>query len=225
MSKQQRTGKQSVQKHSALKQDTLKKPIAALRSRIISPQYCGMGSCQRRKQFEQLVTPCVDTLYAQAVRLTHNAQDAQDLVQDTFERALKSFATFQEGTNFAAWINRIEKNLYFNQYAQAKRRPQRANDATGEYDDWDIYEASNHCPQGLLSAEQEYLERFAPQEIMSALCALPSDRRKVFIEAAINGKSYKQIAQEEGIKIGTVMSRLNRARTQLKRELANYVSE
>ena len=115
--------------------------------------------------------------------------------------------------------------MYFNQYAQAKRRPQRANDATGDYDDWDIYEASNHNPSGLLSAEQEYLEGFAPQEIMAALNTLPPERKKVFVEAAIRGKSYKQIAQEEGVKIGTIMSRLNRARAQLKRELADYANE
>lgn len=182
----------------------------------------GNLSTRRREQFEQLVSTCVDSLYTQAMRLTNNAQDAQDLVQDTFERALKSFATFEPGTNFAAWINRIERNLYFNQYAKQKRSPKRANDATGEYNDWDIYEASNHAPSGLISAEQEYFEGFAPKEIMEALNKLPSERRKVFIEAAINGKSYKQIAEEEGIKIGTVMSRLNRARTQLKRELADY---
>lgn len=180
---------------------------------------------RRHEQFEQLIRPCVDALYTQAMRLTHNSQDAQDLVQDTFERALKSFSTFQPGTNFGAWVNRIERNLYFNQYAQAKRRPQRANDATGDYDDWDIYEASNHNPSGLLSAEQEYLEGFAPQEIMAALNTLPPERKKVFVEAAIRGKSYKQIAQEEGVKIGTIMSRLNRARAQLKRELADYANE
>lgn len=189
--------------------------------RLIKPKQCALVK-KKHDQFEKLVTPCVDSLYTQAMRLTNNAQDAQDLVQDTFERALKSFSTFQPGTNFAAWINRIERNLYFNQYAKEKRRPKRANDATGEYDDWDIYEASNHSSSGLLSAEQEYFEGFAPKEIMAALRTLPPERRKVFIEAAVNGKSYKQIAQEEGVKIGTVMSRLNRARTQLKRELADY---
>lgn len=177
------------------------------------------------EQFEQLSADQVDSLYSQAKRLTNNTQDAQDLVQDTFERALKSFSTFQPGTNFGAWISRIERNLYFNQYAKAKRRPQRANDATGEYNDWDIYEASNHAPSGLLSAEQEYLERFAPKEIMAALKTLPKERREVFIEAVINGKSYKQIAKEQGVKIGTVMSRLSRARTQLKNELADYNSD
>lgn len=119
----------------------------------------------------------------------------------------------------------IERNAYFNQYAKAKRRPQRANDSTGEYDDWDIYDAAEHTSGGLKSAEEEYLDAFAPEEIMAALAKLSPERRQVFIDAAIDGKSYQQVADEQGVKIGTVMSRLNRARTQLKRELASYAKE
>lgn len=119
----------------------------------------------------------------------------------------------------------IERNAYFNQYAKAKRRPQRANDSTGEYDDWDIYNAAEHTSDGLKSAEEEYLDAFAPEEIMAALAKLSPERRQVFIDAAIDGKSYQQVADEQGVKIGTVMSRLNRARTQLKRELASYAKE
>lgn len=108
---------------------------------------------------------------------------------------------------------------------QGQARPQRANDSTGEYDDWDIYDAAEHTSDGLKSAEEEYLDAFAPEEIMAALAKLSPERRQVFIDAAIDGKSYQQVADEQGVKIGTVMSRLNRARTQLKRELASYAKE
>ena len=108
---------------------------------------------------------------------------------------------------------------------QGQARPQRANDSTGEYDDWDIYDAAEHTSGGLKSAEEEYLDAFAPEEIMAALAKLSPERRQVFIDAAIDGKSYQQVADEQGVKIGTVMSRLNRARTQLKRELASYAKE
>ncbi|NMN00439.1 rNA polymerase sigma factor RpoE [Bifidobacterium sp. DSM 109958] len=168
--------------------------------------------------------PAVDALYRQAMRLTNNADDAQDLVQDTFERAFKAFDTFKEGSNFEAWMTTIERNAYFNQYARAKRRPQCANDETGEYDDWDIYDAAEHSGEGLKSAEQEYLDAYAPEEILAALNRLSPERRQVFIDAAIDGKSYQQVADEQGVKIGTVMSRLNRARTQLKQELAGYAA-
>ncbi|QOL35303.1 sigma-70 family RNA polymerase sigma factor [Bifidobacterium lemurum] len=180
---------------------------------------------ERRARFEELAMPAVDVLYRQAMRLTNNPEDAQDLVQDTFERGFKAFDSFEPGTNFEAWMTTIERNAYFNQYAKAKRRPQRANDSSGEYDDWDIYAASEHSSEGLKSAEQEYLDAFAPEEIMAALSKLSPERRQVFIDAAIDGKSYQQVADEQGVKIGTVMSRLNRARTQLKRELAAYAKE
>ena len=179
----------------------------------------------RRARFEKLAMPVVDSLYRQAMKLTNNPDDAQDLVQDTFERGFKAFDSFKEGTNFAAWMTTIERNAYFNQYAKAKRRPQRANDSTGEYDDWDLYSASEHSSEQLKAAEQEYLDAYAPEEIMAALNRLSPERRQVFIDAAIDGKSYSQVAEEQGVKIGTVMSRLNRARTQLKRELANYAKE
>lgn len=169
--------------------------------------------------------PALNALYRQAMKLTNNPDDAQDLVQDTFEKGFKAFDSFREGTNFEAWMTTIERNTYFNQYAKAKRRPKRANDTSGEYDDWDIYEASEHTSDGLKSAEDEYLDAFAPEEIMQALAKLPPERRQVFIDAAIDGKSYQQVADEQGVRIGTVMSRLNRARTQLKRELASYARE
>lgn len=179
---------------------------------------------QKRARFEALAMPAVNALYRQAMKFTNNPEDAQDLVQDTFERGFKAFDTFKPGSNFEAWMTTIERNAFFNQYAKAKRRPQRANDSTGEYDDWDIYAASEHSSQGLRSAEQEYLEAFAPEEIMAALDKLSPERRQVFIDAAIDGKSYQQVADEQGIKIGTVMSRLNRARNQLKQELAEYAA-
>lgn len=180
---------------------------------------------EKRARFEKLAMPAVDALYRQAMKFTNNPEDAQDLVQDTFERGFKAFDSFIPGSNFEAWMTTIEKNAFFNQYAKAKRRPQRANESTGEYDDWDIYDASSHAAQGLRSAEQEYLENFAPEEIMEALNKLPQERRQVFLDAAIDGKSYQQVADEQGIKIGTVMSRLNRARTQLKKELEQYAAQ
>ena len=180
---------------------------------------------QKRERFERLAMPAVDALYRQAMKLTNNPDDAQDLVQDTFEKGFKAFESFKPGTNFEAWMTTIERNAFFNQYAKAKRRPQRANESSGEYDDWDIYSASGHSSDGLKSAEEEYLDAFAPEEIMAALAKLSPERRQVFIDAAIDGKSYNQVAEEQGVKIGTVMSRLNRARTQLKHELATYARE
>lgn len=181
----------------------------------------GADGTSRRAQFERLALPALDMLYRQAMKYTNNPDDAEDLVQDTFERGYKAFDSFKKGTNIEAWLTVILRNTYFNTYQKKKRRPRRANDATGEYNDWDLYDLSNHSGTGLKSAEQEYLSDSVTPEIINALNALPPERRRVFISAAIDGKSYKQVAQEEGIKIGTVMSRLNRARRQLREALAD----
>lgn len=175
----------------------------------------------RRKEFENLALPALDLLYRQAMKYTNNPDNAEDLVQDTFERGYKAFNSFKKGTNIEAWLTVILRNTYFNNYQKKKRRPQRANDATGEFNDWDLYDMSNHSGTGLKSAEQEYMSSSVPREIIDALNALPPERRRIFIAAAIDGKSYKQIAHDEGIKIGTVMSRLNRARRQLRDALAD----
>ena len=105
-----------------------------------SGQSAGSGESMaaKRARFEQLAMPAVNALYRQAMRLTNDPDDAQDLVQDTFERGFKAFDSFQPGSNFEAWMTTIERNAYFNQYAKAKRRPQRAttppvNTTTGTF--------------------------------------------------------------------------------------------
>ncbi len=179
----------------------------------------------QRQEFERLAVPALNTLYRQALKYTHNQQDAEDLVQDAFERGYKAFGSFQRGTNIEAWLTTILRNTFFNNYQKARRRPQRANASTGEFNDWDLYGQSNHTGEGLRSAEDVYIDSTTPPQIVKALKDLPADRRADFISAAIEGKSYKQVAKEQGIKIGTVMSRLNRARAQLRRELEPYLRE
>lgn len=181
---------------------------------------------EKRRRFEQLAMPAIDALYRYAMKLTNNNRaDADDLVQDTYERAFKAFDSFREGTNIEAWMTTIEKNLYINGYKKSKRGPQRANGSTGEYDDWEMYTASECGPDGMKSAEQKYMEGFTLEEIMAALERLNPDQRQVFVETCINGKTYQQVADVQGVKLGTVMSRLNRARTQLKRELLSLAKE
>lgn len=164
-------------------------------------------------------------LYRQAMKYTNNPDSAQDLVQDTFERGFKAFDSFQRGTNIEAWLTTILRNTYFNQYHKAKRRPKRADSDASELSDHEAYGAAGRQANGLKSAEDQYLDGFASQEIMTALASLSPERRQVFIDAAVDGKSYKQIAQEQHIKIGTVMSRLNRARKQLREQLGDYARE
>lgn len=183
----------------------------------------GLG--EKRAEFERLAVPALDMLYRQAMKYTNNPDSAQDLVQDTFERGFKAFDSFQRGTNIEAWLTTILRNTYFNQYHKAKRRPKRADSDASELSDHEAYGAAGRQANGLKSAEDQYLDGFASQEIMTALASLAPERRQVFIDAAVDGKSYKQIAQEQHIKIGTVMSRLNRARKQLREQLGDYARE
>lgn len=191
----------------------------------VAPDDGAAGLGGKRAEFERLAVPTLDMLYRQAMKYTNNPDSAQDLVQDTFERGFKAFDSFQRGTNIEAWLTTILRNTYFNQYHKAKRRPKRADSDASELSDHEAYGAAGRQANGLKSAEDQYLDGFASQEIMTALASLSPARRQVFIDAAVDGKSYKQIAQEQHIKIGTVMSRLNRARTQLREQLGDYARE
>ncbi|MBR4399419.1 MAG: sigma-70 family RNA polymerase sigma factor [Aeriscardovia sp.] len=175
-----------------------------------------------KKTFEEQALPTVDMLYRQAMKYTNNPFDAEDLVQDTFEKGFKAFNSFKPGTNLEAWLSTILKNTYFNQYHKAQRRPKKLDAFTGDYSDSKLLQAERSNPGSTKSSEQTYMDSLVSSDILEALNRLPEERRKIFIEAAVDGKSYKQVAEENNIKIGTVMSRLNRARNQLKKELASY---
>lgn len=175
-----------------------------------------------KKIFEQQALPAIDMLYRQAMKYTNNPLDAEDLVQDTFEKGFKAFNSFKPGTNLNAWLSTILKNTYFNQYHKAQRRPKKLDAFTGDYCDREFLQAEKNNAGSIKSSEQTYIDGLISRDILDALNRLPEERRKIFIETAVDGKSYKQVAEENNIKIGTVMSRLNRARNQLKKELASY---
>jgi RNA polymerase sigma-70 factor (ECF subfamily) len=175
---------------------------------------------ERHKNFEALAFPHMDALYSTALRFTRNPLDAEDLVQDVYLRAYRFFDKFEEGTNFRAWIFRILTNTFINRYRKKIREPQQVEfekvayfygEATNERDD--KYETHYE--------ESRYLELFG-DEINEALSKLSYDFRAVVILCDIEGFSYKEIASIIGTPIGTVMSRLSRARRQLQNYLRDY---
>ncbi|AOZ73451.1 RNA polymerase subunit sigma [Boudabousia tangfeifanii] len=168
--------------------------------------------------FEELAMPLLDVAYSSAMRLTRNQQDAEDLVQDTFAKAFSAFSQYQQGTNFKAWLLRILKNTFINQYRKAQRSPA-VTDSEG-VEDWQLADAANHEGTGLLSAEVEALDRLGTQDLIDALDSLSEERRIVVYLADVEGLSYKEIASALDIPIGTVMSRLNRGRAQLREQLS-----
>lgn len=160
----------------------------------------------------------MDALYRTALRLTRNPLDAEDLVQDVYLRAFRFLDKFEEGTNFKAWIFRILTNTFINDYRKKARTPQHV-----EFEEKTEHAATEpgEVPRELLPHEGEYTALFG-DEINAALQTLSEDFRLVLILCDIEEFAYKEIAEILGIPMGTVMSRLSRARGQMQKLLRDY---
>ncbi|WP_017623758.1 sigma-70 family RNA polymerase sigma factor [Nocardiopsis chromatogenes] len=173
--------------------------------------------------FAEAVAPYADQLYPTALRMTRNAADAEDLVQETFAKAFANFHQFKAGTNLRAWLYRILTNTFINGYRKKQREPRQ--DSTDEIKDWQLAAAEAHTSTGARSAEAEVLDHMPDSGIRSALAALPEEFRLVVYLVDVEGFSYKEVAARMGTPLGTVMSRLHRARRQLREQLGEYARE
>ncbi|GAA1848133.1 sigma-70 family RNA polymerase sigma factor [Microlunatus capsulatus] len=178
---------------------------------------------ERTARFEAEALQYLDQLYAAAMRMTRNPADAEDVVQETFAKAYASFHQFTPGTNLKAWLYRILTNTYINSYRKKQREPQLSDGESVE--DWQLARAESHTSSGLKSAETVALENLPDSDVKEALQQLAPDFRLAVFLADVEGFSYKEIAGIMGTPIGTVMSRLNRGRTQLRALLADYARD
>ncbi|WP_232375379.1 sigma-70 family RNA polymerase sigma factor [Mycolicibacterium baixiangningiae] len=156
------------------------------------------------------VIPLRAELLRAAMRMTNRASDAEDLVQDTFVSAYRSFATFSPGTNTRAWMYRILKNTWINNHRAAQRRPSEVP-IEDFADEPAFHKASSTAP-----AEVTFLVAQPDSEVQSAMAALSDEFRMVVYLADVEGYPYAVIADMMGTPLGTVMSRLHRARRQLR---------
>ncbi|WP_047868673.1 sigma-70 family RNA polymerase sigma factor [Nocardiopsis sp. RV163] len=173
--------------------------------------------------FATAVTPFADQLYPTALRMTRNPADAEDLVQETFAKAFANFHQFRAGTNLRAWLYRILTNTFINSYRKKQREPRQ--ETTDEIKDWQLAAAEAHTSSGMRSAENEVLDHLPDSDIKQALARLPEEFQEVIYLVDIEGYAYKEVAERMGTPLGTVMSRLHRARRQLREMLADYARD
>jgi RNA polymerase sigma-70 factor (ECF subfamily) len=147
--------------------------------------------------------PLFDSLYNFASWLVHNKSNAEDLVQETYLKALRGFALFQPGTNFRAWMFRILKNTFLSSSSTLDRRMTVEIDSE---DDVPVLPATSATPESVL------IERFQEDAVRNAIDQLPVIFREVLLLSDVEDASYREISEILSIPIGTVMSRLARAR-------------
>jgi RNA polymerase sigma-70 factor (ECF subfamily) len=170
-----------------------------------------------RVRFEEEALALADQVYRVARHLVGSKEEAEDLVQETYARAFRSWRSFTPGTNLRAWLLRILTNLNIDR----GRRKQRSPDTQPlEEGDYFLYNRLEESTTDGSNDEERVVERLSQDDVVSALSAVPHDFRDVIVLVDIGDFSYADAAQILDIPIGTVMSRLHRGRRILKREMA-----
>ncbi len=172
----------------------------------------------RQRVFELEFLPELDALYGFAFHLTYDAVEAEDLVQDTIERAIKAIDQYRQGTNAKAWLFKIMRNHFINGYRKKSRRPSMVDCEDVQIPDTSIDE---NIPS-LMDWTDECLESIVGDELSAAMSRLSNDFRIVILLSDLQDFKYDEIAEILEIPIGTVRSRLFRARNLLAKDLKDY---
>ncbi len=181
----------------------------------------------KNERFKKEVIPNMSALYAMAIKLAHNERDAEDLVQDTMIKAYNHFDSFEDGTNCRAWLFRILTNTFINKYRRKQRENTYIESVINE--NHSTNKTLQKTPETELSTlETEIKHSFfygLSDEVLSALNTISEDFKSIVVMADVEDQSYKEISEKLHIPIGTVMSRLCRARRLLKSLLSEYASK
>lgn len=175
---------------------------------------------RERARFEEEVLQLGDQVYRVARRLVSSREEAEDLVQETYARAFRSWRSYTPGTNLRAWLFRILTNLNIDRGRREQRAP-----ATEPLEEGDYFLYNRLEEDGGTADEERVVERLSQDGIVRALSAVPHDFRDVIVLVDIGDFTYQEAAQILDIPVGTVMSRLHRGRRVLKQELAETAME
>jgi len=176
---------------------------------------------QKNEVFNNEFLPLVHAMYNFAYRLTLDRDDAKDLVQDTYMKAFRFIESFQTGTNAKAWLFRILKNSFINDYRKKSKEPNKV-----DYQEVETYYNSEDVNRQITAdLRVESLKDMIGDEISNALNSLEVDFKTVIILCDLEGFKYEEMAKILDIPIGTVRSRLHRARQLLKEKLSEYARE
>jgi RNA polymerase sigma-70 factor (ECF subfamily) len=171
--------------------------------------------------FRREMLPHMDHVYNYAFRMTNNAEDAGDLTQETYLKAFRFIRDFRAGTNAKAWLFRILKNSFINIYRKRQRSPKPELYATT--DDYD--ESMRECSLPENDLRREIFDHLLSDDVVNALQALSEEFRTIIILSDIEAFSYEEIAESLSIPLGTVRSRLYRARRVLREKLYAYAAK
>ncbi len=170
--------------------------------------------------FNDEFMPHVDAMYNFAYRLTYDEDDSKDLVQDTYLKAFRFINSFEQGTNAKAWLYRILKNSFINDFRKKSKQPAKVDYQEVE----NFYNSEDVQSDNTMDLRIESVKDMIGDEITLALNSLDVDFRTVIILCDLEGFKYEEMAKILDIPIGTVRSRLHRARNLLKERLSSYAS-
>ena len=168
--------------------------------------------------FEEEFLPQIDPLFTFAYHLTYNEEDANDLVQETYLKAYRFIEHYMEGTNAKAWLFKILKNAFINQYRKRSKQPTQV-----DYEEVVNFHGEEDTQySSYMDLREEMFQHMMGDEVTNAINSLPVDFRVVILLCDIEGFTYEEISKIIDIPIGTVRSRLHRARNMLKEKLQEY---
>ena len=174
----------------------------------------------REEKFEVELLPHLEALHTFAFHMTGREEDAEDLVQDTYMKAFKFIDKYDQGTNAKAWLFKILKNVYINEFRRKNRRPKQVDyeDASG------LHEGEDSALTSYYDLREDVFDNIMGDEVSEAIQSLPEEFRTIIFLCDIEDFSYDEISKILEIPVGTVRSRLFRARNMLKEKLKDYAT-